>query len=268
MSFVKTSLLLVFLAFGHLKAERIVIAGSDTPGAKMVPQLKEGWLKEGNSADFEIAAEGSSQAFTTLLAGTADIGMASRKVKETELAMFRKRGLELKEHIAAWDMIALVVHEKNPVKSLTLKQVEGIFTGEITDWKELGGEPGRISAYTRNTASGTYKSFQKLAMSGRDYGKRSQKMGGSEQPASEVAGNINGIAYVGLAYVRKEGVSAVKINGGFPDPAKKAKYPLSRKLYYYTAGEPTGEVKKFLDWAIHSRKAKEIVEKVGFIPVD
>ncbi|MGE9268618.1 MAG: phosphate ABC transporter substrate-binding protein [Verrucomicrobiales bacterium] len=247
--------------------EKIVIKGSDTLGAKMVPQLKEAYVAAGNDVDFEIAAEGSSSAFSNLLAGTADIGMSSRDVKDSEKDEFTAKGQEIVEHVAAWDMIAVVVNKDNGVRDLTLKQVEGIFTGDITDWSEVGGKPGKISAYTRNTSSGTYKSFQELAMSKRDYGSNTQKMAGNEQIATEVASNPNGIGYVGLAYAGKDGLKAVKVDGEACKPRNKADYPISRKLYYYTVGQPTGAAKKFLEWCTTDDQAMKVVDAVGFIPV-
>jgi phosphate transport system substrate-binding protein len=263
-----TALALGALMTGAAFAEKLVIMGSDTLGAKMVPQLKEAYVAAGNKTDFEIAAEGSSQAFTNLLAGTANIGMSSRDAKDEEKNQFTAKGQTLTEHVAGWDMIAVVVNDKNGVRNLTLKQIEGIFTGDIKDWSEVGGAAGTISIYTRNTASGTYKSFQELAMSKRDYGSETKKMAGNEQIATEVAANVNGIGYVGLAYSEKDGLRAAKVEGVTAKPKNKAEYPLSRKLFYYTIGEPSGETKKFLDWAITSDAAKAIVEKVGFIPVD
>lgn len=246
---------------------KIVIKGSDTLGAKMVPQLAETYKATGSTVDFEIAAEGSSTAFTSLLAGTAEIGMSSRGAKDSEKDNFTAEGKDLTEHIAAWDMIAVIVNKDSGVRDLTLKQIEGIFTGDITDWSEVGGKPGKISAYTRNTSSGTYKSFQKLAMDKRDYGASTQKMAGNEAIASEVSQNVNGIGYVGLAYAEKEGVKAIKVDGVSAKPRKKAEYALSRKLYYYTVGQPTGEAGKFLAWASSDPAAAEVVERVGFIPV-
>jgi len=257
-----------FLTGTALSNEKIVIKGSDTLGAKMVPQLKDAYIAAGNKTDFEIAAEGSSQAFTALESGTAQIGMSSRDVKETEKNKFIAKGTALVEHVAGWDMIAIVTNKKNGVRNLTLQQIEGIFTGDIKNWSEVGGKDGEISVYTRNTASGTYKTFQGLAMSKRDYGSKTQKLAGNEQIATEVAGNVNGIGYVGLAYAGKEGLRATKVDGVSAKPKNKAEYPLSRKLFYYTVGEPTGETKKFLNWAINDDAAKEIIEKVGFISVD
>lgn len=242
---------------------KIVIKGSDTLGAKMVPQLTAVYKAMGNATDFEIAAEGSSTAFTSLLEGTADIGMSSRDAKEGEKDSFTAKGKELVEHVAGIDMLAVIVNEGNSVKNLTTKQIEGIFTGEITDWSELGGKQGAISVYTRNTSSGTYKSFQELAMNKRDYGSSTQKMAGNEAIASEVGKNPNGIGYVGLAYAKNEGIVPITVEGIGLD--KFEEYPLSRKLYYYTVGEPEGEVAKFLKWAETDETAQKVIEKVGFI---
>ncbi|MBK1833980.1 phosphate ABC transporter substrate-binding protein [Roseibacillus ishigakijimensis] len=249
-----------------LGQSKVVIKGSDTLGAKMVPQLTAVYKAKGNAVDFEIAAEGSSTAFTSLLEGTADIGMSSRDAKEGEKDSFTAKGKELVEHVAGIDMIAVVVNEANSVKNLTKKQVEGIFTGEITDWSELGGKKGAISVYTRNTSSGTYKSFQELAMNKRDYGSSTQKMAGNEAIASEVGRNPNGIGYVGLAYAENEGLVPVTVDGkGLEKPSE---YPLSRKLYYYTVGEPSGETAKFLEWAMTDEIAKKVIEKVGFVAAE
>ena len=254
----------VLLSGGALGQTKIVIKGSDTLGAKMVPQLTAVYKAMGNAVDFEIAAEGSSTAFTSLLEGTADIGMSSRAAKDGEKDSFTAKGKELVENVAGVDMIAVIVHEGNSVKNLTEKQIEGIFTGEITDWSELGGKKGAISVYTRNTSSGTYKSFQELAMNKRDYGSSTQKMAGNEAIASEVSKNVNGIGYVGLAYSKNDGIEAVKVDGHGLD--NQAEYPLSRNLYYYTVGQPEGEVAKFLTWSETDPTAQKVIEKVGFIP--
>ena len=249
------------------KGVKIVIKGSDTLGAKMVPQLAEAYKAAGNgNVTFEIAAEGSSTAFTTLLAGTADIGMSSRDVKEEEKLKFVSAGMKLSEHVAGIDMIAVIVNQNSAVAGLEKAQVEAIFTGDAANWSEVGAADAPISAYTRNTSSGTYKTFQGLAMNKRDYGADTQKMAGNEQIAQEVGKNPNGIGYVGLAYTSADGIKAIQVDGIEPVPANQATYPLSRKLYYYTIdGKLSPGAKKFLKWATTSPKAKEIVAKVGFI---
>ena len=107
----------------------------------------------------------------------------------------------MKPTIVAFDGIAVIVNSANPIKGLTKKQVEQIFTGDVTDWSAVGGSGGKISVYTRNTSSGTYSDFKELAMKKRDYAGGSQKMAGNEQIAAEVGKNPNGVGYVGMAYI-------------------------------------------------------------------
>lgn len=248
---------------------KLVIKGSDTLGAKMVPQLAETYKAAGHDVSFEIAAEGSSTAFTSLLSDTAEIGMSSRDIKDSETDEFTAKGLEVKDWIAAYDMIGVIINTSNPVANLTTEQIEGIFTGDIKDWSEVGGPAGPISVYTRNTSSGTYKSFQEMAMNKRDYGADTQKMAGNEQIAAEVAQNPNGIGYVGLAYTHNEGIKAISVNGVALDPKKAKEYPISRSLHYYTIeGKLSDAGKAFLEWATTDPAAKAVVDGVGFIVAD
>ena len=260
-------LALAALAAGVNAQDKIVIKGSDTLGAKMVPQLAELYKEAGNDISFEIAAEGSSTAFTHLQASPADVGMSSRNVKDSEVEAFAAKGMELKDWTAAYDMIGVIVNEKSGIEELTLEQVEGIFTGDITDWSEVGGDAGPISVYTRNTSSGTYKSFQEMAMQKRDYGADTQKMAGNEQIAEEVAKNANGIGYVGLAYCEKDGIKPIAVDGVEFKPKKAKDYPIARSLHYYTVnGKLSEAATKFLAWATTDEKAADVVDRVGFIP--
>lgn len=249
-------------------AQQLVIKGSDTLGAKLVPQLAEAYKAEHSGATFNIAAEGSSTGFAALLDQTAHIGMSSRRAKPTETSAALAKGLDLRATIVAWDGIAIVVNAANPVKGLTKKQVEQIFTGDITDWSAVGGTPGKISIYTRNTASGTYADFKELAMNKRDYAGSAQKMAGNEQIVAEVAKNPAGIGYVGLAYIKAPGVKVASIDGKIPnhDDVRDRSYPYSRPTFYYTNGAPAGATKDFVDFTL-SAKGQKIAEQVGFVPV-
>jgi len=248
-------------------SETLTFKGSDTVGCKMAPQLAEAYVASGNAVKFDIAAEGSSVAFKALLDGTANIGMSSRSAKDEEKAKFTAKGQELVETVAGIDMISVVVNGANGVKGLTKEQVKGIFTGTIKDWSEVGGTPGEIAIFTRNETSGTYKTFQKLAMDKEDYGSTCQKQAGNTQIVEQVSKNANGIGYVGLAYAQSEGVAAITVDGVAAAPEFADTYPLSRNLYYYTIGAPSGEAKKFLDWATGNAIAGAVIKKVGFIPV-
>jgi phosphate transport system substrate-binding protein len=118
------------------------IRGSDTLGAKLIPSLAEAFKKQGGKVSFDIAAEGSSTAFTNLAAGTAEIGMSSRKIKPDERTLCRSKGIAINEIEIAWDMITVVVNKNNPVADLKKKQIMQIFAGDIKDWSEVGGNPG------------------------------------------------------------------------------------------------------------------------------
>lgn len=247
-------------------AQTLSIKGSDTLGAKLVPQLAEAFKAAGNKGvKFEIAAEGSSTAFPALANGTAQLGMSSRKIKEDERTMCKTKGVYIKEHPVCHDMIVVIVNKNSPLTNLTKAQVAKIFTGQIKDWSEVGGTPGPISIYTRNTSSGTYKDWQKLAMGGRDYPSSSQKMAGTEQIAQEVSKNKNGIGYVGLAYAKTPGTKALSIDGVQPVAANAKKYAYARECYLYAPDKPTAEAQAFLDF-VKSPAGQAIAEKVGFIP--
>jgi phosphate transport system substrate-binding protein len=174
----------------------------------------------------------------------------------------------MKPTIVAYDGIAVIVNAANPIKGLTKKQVEQIFTGEVADWSAVGGAGGKISIYTRNTSSGTYSDFKELAMKKRDYAGGSQKMAGNEQIAAEVGKNANGVGYVGLAYDKAPGVKAMPIDGVLSSvqTVQNKTYPYSRPTFYYTNGEPSGLVRQFLDFTI-GPAGQKIVTQTGFVPI-
>lgn len=259
---------LAALAATTMQAQKLVIKGSDTLGAKLVPMLAEEYKAMHPGVSFEIAAEGSTTGIAAIIDSTADIGMASRRAKPTEMSAAKAKGIAMKPTIVCFDGIAVIVNSNNPIGELTKRQVEQIFTGDVTDWSAVGGASGTISVYTRNTSSGTYSDFKDLAMKKRDYAGSSQKMAGNEQIVSEVAKNPNGIGYVGLAYIHEDGIKVATIEGGTPtkESVLAKKYPYARPTFYYTNGEPEGEAAKFIDFTL-SDAGQKIVEQIGFVPV-
>lgn len=248
--------------------ETITIKGSDTLGAKMVPQIAEAFkAKYGDDlVAFEIAAEGSSTGVASIIDSTAMIGMSSRDLKEKEITKSISKGVDIKTITVAKDGIALIVNESNPIESITLDEVEMIFSGDVSDWSAFIPQSGDISVYTRNTSSGTYAVFQKMAMSSRDYSENSQKMAGNEQIANEVANNPNGIGYVGLAYINTPGVKVLSINGVSPNSSE---YPLARPLYYLVNGnkELSALARMFIDFTLNA-DGQNVVKKVHLLPIN
>ncbi len=257
------------LAVSSACAGKLVIKGSDTLGAKLVPELKEAYQAKSPDTSFEIAAEGSTTGLAAIIDGTADIGMSSRHAKPTEESTAQAKGVKLTPTIVAYDGIAVIVNEKSTLTNLTKQQVEKIFTGDVTDWSAVGGAAGKISIYTRNTSSGTYSDWKELAMKKRDYAPSSQKMAGNEQIAAEVAKNPHGIGYVGLAYAKAAGIKVLKVEGIelTEETVRNKAWAYARPTFYFTNDEPAGEAKKFTDFTL-SDEGQAIVRKVGFVPVN
>jgi phosphate transport system substrate-binding protein len=246
------SLITAIALMGSVYADRLVIKGSDTLGAKLVPQLAEQFKAQTPGTTVDIAAEGSTTGIAAIIDGTAQIGMSSRRAKPAEISAAAAKGVNMKPTIVAYDGIGVIVNAANPIKGLTKKQVEQIFTGDITDWSAVGGSGGKISVYTRNTSSGTYSDWKELAMKKRDYAPGSQKMAG----------------YVGLAYMKAGGIKVVPIEGQMP--SQKAvidkTWPYARPTFYYTNGEPSGVARQFVDFTV-SPTGQKIVDRVGFVPI-
>ena len=254
-------------------AQKLVIKGSDTLGAKMVPQVAEAFRAVNSGVVFEIAAEGSTTGIAAITDSTADIGMSSRRARPTEISAALAKGVTMKPIVVSYDAMAVIVNEANPVTKLTLRQVEQIFAGDVKDWSAVGGSAGAFSIYTRNTSSGTYQDWKDLAMKKRDYAPSSQKMAGNEQIAAEVGKNPSGIGYVGIAYTRAPGVRVVGIvlkDGKMVLPAVEAvhdkTYPYARPNFFYTNGEPTGLAAQFVEYLL-SADGQAIVAKSGFVPI-
>jgi len=250
-------------------AETIVIMGSDTIGAKAALHLAEAYkaktAKTNPDIGFEISAEGSSTGVVSITEGHGDIGMTSRKPSAKEVARAKAKGVELKSITVARDGIAVVVNDQNPIESISLAELEAMFTGDIEDWAAITSDAGTISVYTRNTASGTYDLFREKAMSGRDYSKRSQKVAGNEQIASEVARNADAIGYVGLAYTKTPGIKVVPVEGMLP---KAKDYPLRRTLFYLVNENIrlSPAANDFIGFTL-SPQGQHIMQKVDFLPL-
>jgi phosphate transport system substrate-binding protein len=260
--------LLVSICSLGVAADKIIVKGSDTLGAKLVPQLAEEFKTMYDDVVFEIAAEGSTTGLTAVIDKTADIGISSRAAKRSEITSARLKGVKLNPVTVCYDGMAVIVNENSPIQALSLRQVEQIFTGDIEDWAALCPMRGNISIYTRNSASGTYQDFKAYAMRRRDYAPHTQKLAGNEQIAAEVAKNPNGIGYVGLAYIYTPGVKVIKVDGVLPNlrTVNDKSYPLSRPNFFYTNGESEGVAKDFIDFTL-SQKGQEIVSRVGFVPL-
>lgn len=252
--------------------------GSDT-----LVNLALAWAERYTSLHPEVqiavTGGGSGTGIAALVNGTVHIANSSRQIKPEEIAQARANGIEPVEHVVAADAIAVVVHPENPVDHLTIAQLSAIFSGKVTNWKEVGGEDRPIVTLSRETNSGTHVFFlEQVVRQGRTddktlFSPETLLMPSSEGISSEIRRNPNAIGYDGLGYVtpdQKVIAVARDENGPYVLPSietvHNGTYPIARDLYMYTAGEPTGIIKEYLDW-IRTPEAQAIVAELGFVPI-
>lgn len=226
-----------------------------------------------------VTGGGSGTGIASLITRTVDLANASRQITKEELANAEKNGVEPVEHIIARDAIAVIVNRTNPVDRLTLQQVSDIYSGKINNWQELGGEDLVIVRLSRETNSGTHLYFleQVLRLGEPDnktlFSRDTLLLPSSQGITEEIKDNPHAIGYDGLGYVTPDvKMVAIARDAASPyvlpsaDSVNNGMYPIARDLYMYTAGQPTGRVKEYLDW-IFSNPAQQIVERLGFVPV-
>ena len=246
------------------------IKGSDTV-LPLSQQEAESYMKKNPSAKLIVTGGGSGVGLSALISGTTDIAMASRSIKFDEKMKMKNGGKTVKEVIVAKDALTVIVNPTNKVSKLTREQLEGIFTGKIKNWKEVGGANLAIIAYSRETTSGTYEFFKEHVLKNKNYKSGILSMPATGSIIQSVSQTPGAIGYVGMAYVTgavKE--ISVSFDGGknYVAPtianAKAQKYPIVRPLYYYYEARSEAKVKPFIDYIL-SAEGQKNVDKVGFI---
>ncbi len=256
----------------------------DSIGSTTVLPIAEAWAKAYHEAHPNVAINvsggGSGNGIKALIDGTADIANSSRPIKDEEVQFAKQKGVDPVEHVVAYDCIAVVVHPDNPIESLTIEQLSDIYSGEITSWDELGvSGMGEIILISRDSASGTYESWKEMViqMGGeaedRDYAPAALKNGSNKGIRETVAQTPSAIGYIGIGYINDDvkPIDVVPLGGGdavapTSENVQSGEYPVSRELYMYTDGEPTGVLKQYLDWGM-SEEGQRLVEEQGFVPV-
>jgi len=267
------ALFTALLVFGFRgPTETITIKGSDTM-VILAQRWAEIYMAKHPEVSIQVTGGGSGTGISALINGTTDICDASRPMKKSEREKLKQRfntlGVEVK---AAKDGLAIYVNDVNPVTQLSLAQLKGIYTGEITNWKAVGGPDAKIILYSRENNSGTYVYFKDFVLEGADYAPSAQNMPGTAAVVNAVAKDKFGIGYGGAAYgkgirflkVKKDATAAAYEPS--PETVKSGDYPITRYLYMYVRSKPTGALKEYIDWTL-SPEGQEIVTKVGYFPV-
>lgn len=228
-----------------------------------------------------VTGGGSGTGIASLINKTTDIANASRRIKAEEIDNAETNGITPTEFIVARDAIAVIVNPNNPVEELTLQQLSDIYSGKINNWNEVGGEDRPIVRLSRETNSGTHVYFleQVLRLGEKEnktlFAKNTLLLPSSEVIGGEIRENPNAIGYDGLGYVTPD-MKVIAVSDSrleepkfiFPsaETVNNGTYPIARDLYMYTAGEPTGSVKQYMEW-IFSEEAQETVTDLGFVPI-
>jgi len=232
----------------------ITIAGS-TSVQPLSEELAKAYNQKNPNVTINVQGGGSSQGVKAAAGGIAQIGASSRKLKESEKA-------SVKETQVAIDGIAIAIHPKNTkITNLTMDQVKGIFSGKITNWKEVGGDDVPINVVTREAGSGTRGAFEEIVMSDAKITDKAITQASNGAVRTTVAGDDKAIGYLSIGYLSAD-VKGIKVENVEPtvENIKNGSYKVSRPFLYLTKGEPSGEAKAFIDFVL-SPQGQETVGK-------
>jgi phosphate transport system substrate-binding protein len=250
--------------------------GSDTL-LQVAQALAEEYHKLKPDVQINVAGGGSGTGFSALIEGTCDIADASRKIKDEEVQKCREKGIEPVEHIVGYDGICVIVNKANPIEKLTIDQLSDLFTGQITDWKALGGK-GEVVLLSRDSTSGTYEFFKEHVVqkgdkkSTRDFAPSAQRLPSNEQIRDQVASTENAIGYIGMGYLNDsvKVVPVVDKNGKPVKPSvetvRSGEYPISRPLFMYIRKDAPPAVVEYIQWI--KTDGQKVVQAQGFVPLN
>jgi phosphate transport system substrate-binding protein len=263
---------LLLLTVNQTFAQKLKIKGSDTV-LPLTQTVAEEYMKINNNASIMVTGGGSGVGIAALLNGTTDIAQSSRSLKMDEKIQLKNDGKTLTELIIGYDALAVIVNPANKVSQLTREQLEGIFTGKITNWKQVGGTDMRIVAYSRETSSGTYEFFKEHVLQNKNYAASALLMPATGAIVQSVSQTKGAIGYVGLAYLEKD-IKSLKVSFDkgktFVAPSvstsKNKTYPIIRPLYYYYLTSLEKTVTPFVKFVL-SPAGQQMVMKTGYVPL-
>lgn len=270
---IATTLSLIVLAAAGLSAapagaqKNLVLDGSTTVGP--IAKAFADYYKEKSGVGATISESGSGNGVKSLINGACDIANMSRFMKDSEFKTCVEKGILPVAHVVAFDGLAVVVNPANKVSALTDAQIADIYTGKITNWKQLGGDDAEIVVISRDTNSGTYETFNELILRKKAVVKGAEYVGSNGQAKTRVASTKNAIAYVGLGFV-DDTVKTLSVDGILPSAKTivSGKYPIARPLFMFTNGYPKMGSAVYDFVTLHlTEEGREIVKDLGYIPV-
>ena len=261
-------ILTLVLSFAALslaaKGKQITCSGSTTV-LPIAQAAAEAYMDTHPDLNISVRGGGSGVGVAALQNGTVQIANSSRPIKSKEISACKAKGVDPRAYVIANDAIAIVVHKGNAVQNLSIKQIKDIYTGKITNWKQVGGPSLPIVVVSRDVASGTFEVFNEKALGGAKVAASAQLLASNNAVVTAVSTTPGAIGYAGLGYIT-DGINVVKVENVTPSEttAKNGTYKLARKLYMYTNGKAKGDVGNFIGW-LQSPAGQEIVKQQGFI---
>ena len=255
----------------YAKSSVVQIKGSDTI-LNASQSIVEEYMKTNKKARIAVTGGGSGVGIASLINKTADIAMASRNIKSSEVEALKKEGINVEEVVLGYDGITVIINHGNHIKNLDKKTLAGIFAGEITNWKELGGDDAKIVVLSRDSSSGTHAYFKEEILRGGDsksvveYGQDTLYMPSNQAILQEVAKSKYAIGYIGMGYMN-DTVDSLAVDGVKPtfETVADKTYPIAREVFWYVDSARDGVTKEVVDFAV-SDKGQEIVKEEGFVP--
>lgn len=251
-----------------LAGENIIIDGSTTVGP-IAKAFAEFYKESHPNVNITISESGSGNGVKSLINKACNIANLSRFMKDSEFKSCVANGVLPVAHVVAFDGLAVIVNPKNKIRSLTMSDIAAIYTGKITNWKQLGGDDAKIVVVSRDTNSGTYETFNELVLKKAKIVKDAEYVGSNGQARTRVNTTKDAIAYVGLGFV-DDTVKPLSVEGILPNAKSitSGKYPIARPLFMFTNGYPKmgGDIFNFVTLHL-SGEGREIISDLGYIPV-
>jgi len=248
-------------------AGNLVIKGSTTV-LPIAQKAVEAYMKANPDVSISLSGGGSSNGIKAIIDGSTDIANASRFIKDKEVKMAVEKGVYPVPYAIAYDSIIPVVHPSNPMTNITLDQLKAIYMGKITNFKEVGGPDLKIVVCSRDTSSGTYETWEGKVMKKERVTPRAQLMASNGAVVQAVSNNKYAIGYIGIGYVNSS-VKSLTVNGiqGTNETTLNGTFPISRPLFMFTNGWPTGDALNFINYMLNPEKGQKHVADSGYVPL-
>ena len=270
----KKTLIVVLTAFvmifttEALLAQAVTVKGSNTFGEELAPALIKAFNAKHGNITIDLESTSSGHGIDALLEGNCDIAASSRSLTDDEIRKAHSRNVKLDQHIVGYYGVAVIAHPANPVRALTDRQIERIFTGRITNWNEVGGNDAPINVIISGPTAGTHLGFRELAMGNKPYVEGAATQNTYTEISDAVAADVHAIGYVSINMSHGSSIRAIIVNGIHPSNIAviEGLYPFARQVRVITNSDKYPRDARTFVQFIQSRDGQRVVEAVGFVP--